>query len=147
MKNLLILLFSILLISSNQTNAENINSEYVFANIENINTFKCTGNRISGSIKEYDNFTNEYTFKDGEIYSTNMHAKFGDITKNPKKVLRLKITDDYITFKERLMKFEGTYYAWSKINRKTGEYFLNAKNDYGYWFKRANAKGICTVEN
>ena len=64
-----------------------------------------------------------------------------------KKVLKLKISDDYITFKERLYKFEASYYTWVKINRETGEFWLNAKNDYGFFYKRANVKGNCSIEN
>ena len=88
-----------------------------------------------------------YTFKDDKLYSSNLNTLFGDITKKPKKVLKLKVSDDYITFKEHLYKFEASYYMWVKIDRKTGEYLLNAKNDYGFFFKRANVKGKCSIEN
>ena len=123
------------------------NAQNVFSDIDSINSFKCTGNLISGSINEYDNSTLHYTNKNGKLYSSNLNTLFGDITKSPKKVLKLKISDDHITFKERLYKLEGVYYIWIKINRETGEYLLNAKNDYGFFFKRANVKGNCSIEN
>ena len=118
-----------------------------FSDIDSIHTIKCTGNSENGSINDYDKVTDYYTFKNGEIYSSNLNNLYGDLTKDPKKVLKLKITDDYITFKDRLIKFEVTYYKWVKIDRKTGEYAFNAKNDYGYFYKKANVRGKCTVEN
>lgn len=135
------LLFSILLFA-NTTMAQSI-----FSDINSIDKIKCTGTKVSGSIDEYDNVTLEYIFKDGKIYSPNLNNLFGNITKNPKKVKRLKITDDYITFRDSLSRFEAAYYMWVKIDRKTNEFTLNAKNDYGFFFKRANAKGICSTNN
>jgi len=123
------------------------NAENVFSDIKSINKIKCSGTLVSGSINEYDNAVQYYTFKDDKIYSSNLNNLFGNITKPPKKVLKLKISDDYITFKERLYKFEGAYYKWVKIDRKTGEYVFNAKNDYGFFFKRANVKGTCSIES
>ena len=123
------------------------NAQDMFSDINSINSFKCTGNIISGSINEYNNPTLHYTFKKGKLYSSNLNTLFGDITKKEKKVLKLKISDDYITFKECLYKFEASYYTWVKINRETGEFWLNAKNDYGFFFKRANVKGNCSIEN
>lgn len=140
MKKFSLLLFIFLI-------ANTANAQYIFSDIDSINSFKCTGNLISGSINEYNNSTLYYTFKDDNLYSSNLNTLFGDITKKPKKVLKLKVSDDYITFKERLYKFEASYYMWVKIDRKTGEYFLNAKNDYGFFFKRANVKGKCSIEN
>ena len=140
MKKFLLSLFIFAIVAT--ANAQNI-----FSDINSIGSFKCTGNIINGSINEYDNSTLHYTFKNGKLYSSNLNILFGDVTKKPKKVLKLKISDDYITFKERLYKFEGSYYIWIKINRETGEYLLNAKNDYGFFFKRANVKGICSIEN
>ena len=135
------LLFSILLFA-NTTMAQSI-----FSDINSIDKIKCTGTKISGSIDEYDNVTLEYTFKDGKIYSPNLNNLFGNIAKNPKKVKRLKITDDYITFKDSLSRFEAAYFMWVKIDRKTNEFTLNAKNDYGFFFKRANVKGVCSANN
>lgn len=140
MKKFSLLLFIFLI-------ANTANAQYIFSDIDSINSFKCTGNLISGSINEYNNSTLYYTFKDDNLYSSNLNTLFGDITKKPKKVLKLKVSDDYITFKERLYKFEASYYMWVKIDRKTGEYLLNAKNDYGFFFKRANVKGKCSIEN
>lgn len=140
MKKFSLLLFIFLI-------ANTANAQYIFSDIDSINSFKCTGNLISGSINEYNDSTLYYTFKDDKLYSSNLNTLFGDITKKPKKVLKLKVSDDYITFKERLYKFEASYYMWVKIDRKTGEYLLNAKNDYGFFFKRANVKGKCSIEN
>lgn len=140
MKKFSLLLFIFLI-------ANTANAQYIFSDIDSINSFKCTGNLISGSINEYNDSTLYYTFKDDKLYSSNLNTLFGDITQKPKKVLKLKVSDDYITFKERLYKFEASYYMWVKIDRKTGEYLLNAKNDYGFFFKRANVKGKCSIEN
>lgn len=140
MKKFSLLLFIFLI-------ANTANAQYIFSDIDSINSFKCTGNLISGSINEYNDSTLYYTFKDDKLYSSNLNTLFGDITKKPKKVLKLKVSDDYITFKERLYKFEASYYMWVKIDRKTGEYLLNAKNDYGFFFKRVNVKGKCSIEN
>lgn len=140
MKKFSLLLFIFLI-------ANTVNAQYIFSDIDSINSFKCTGNLISGSINEYNDSTLYYTFKDDKLYSSNLNTLFGDITKKPKKVLKLKVSDDYITFKEHLYKFEASYYMWVKIDRKTGEYLLNAKNDYGFFFKRANVKGKCSIEN
>ncbi len=118
----------------------------IISDINTIKKLKCTVNLLNGSIDEYDNTVDYYTFQNDNIYSSNLNNLFGDITKDPKKVLKLKITDDYITFKDRLYKFEGSYYKWIKINRNTGEYIFSAKNDFGFFFKRANCKGFCTIE-
>lgn len=140
MKKLFFLILSLILFNT-------AHAEIVIGDINNINTVKCTGTMVSGSINQYENATFEYIFKDGKIFSPNLNNLFGNITKEPKKVMRLKITENYITFKDRLYKMEASYYAWAKIDRKTGEFLLNAKNEYGFFFKRANIKGVCVVEN
>lgn len=118
----------------------------VFSNMENIKSFKCKGKRVSGSIDEYKNFTLNYTYKNGKLYATNMHKLFGDEAKHHDTVYRLKIKDDYITFKERLVKFEVARYLTVKINRKNGEFTAEAKNEYASTaYKRANTKGFCSV--
>ncbi len=122
-------------------------AQSIFTDLNNIDKIKCTGTRINGSIEAYENVTLNYIFKDNEIYSPNLHNLFGDITKKPKKVKRLKITDDYITFKDSLSRFEAAYYMWVRIDRKTNEFTLNAKNDYTVFYKRANVKGTCSIDN
>ena len=78
--------------------------------------------------------------------ASNMHKLFGDEARHHDTVYRLKITDDYITFKERLVKFEVARYLKVKISRKNGEFTAEAKNDYiSTVFKRANTKGVCSV--
>ena len=121
------------------------NAKDVFSNIENIKTFKCKGKLVSGSINEYTDFTLNYTFKDGKLYGSNMHTLFGDEERHHDTVYRLKIKDDYITFKERLVKFQVAHYLQVKINRKNGEFTAEAKNEYDVFYKRANTKGVCTV--
>ena len=122
------------------------NAKDVFSNIENIKSFSCKGKLVSGSINEYNNFTLYYTFKNGKLYATNMRRMFGDEARHLDTVYRLKIKDDYITFKERLVKFEVGRYLQVKINRKTGEFTAEAKNEYDLFYKRrANSKGVCSV--
>jgi hypothetical protein len=121
------------------------NAKEVFSNIENIKSFKCKGKRVSGSINEYQNFTLSYTFKNGKLYGSNMHALFKDEARHHDTVYRLKIKDDYITFKERLVKFEVARYITVKINRKSGEFTAEAKNDYNAFYKKASTKGVCSV--
>ena len=122
------------------------NAKDVFSNIENIKSFNCKGKLVSGSINEYNNFTLNYTFKNGKLYGSNMHMLFGDEARHHDTVYRLKITDDYITFKERLVKFEVARYLKVKINRKNGEFTAETKNEYGNTaYKRANTKGVCSV--
>ncbi len=121
------------------------NAKDVFSNIENIKSFNCKGKLVSGSINEYNNFSLHYTFKNGKLYGSNMHTLFGDAARHHDTVYRLKITDDYITFKERLVKFEVGRYLQVKINRKNGEFTAEAKNDYNAFSKRANLKGVCSV--
>ena len=135
-------IFLFLILLTNTTLAQNI-----FSDISNIDTIECTGTKVNGSIDAYNNVTLDYIFKDDKIYSPNLNNLFGNITKNPKKVKKLKITDDYITFRDSLSGFEAAYYMWVKIDRKTDEFVLNAKNDYGFFFKRANVKGTCTIKS
>ena len=134
------LLLSFMLLLPTYTNAKD-----VFSNIENIKSFSCKGKLVSGSINEYNNFTLHYTFKNGKLYGSNMHTLFGDEARHLDTVYRLKITDDYITFKERLVKFEVGRYLQVKINRKNGEFTAEAKNDYDVFYKRADVKGVCSV--
>lgn len=119
----------------------------VIDNLKSGMTIKCKGKIISGSIDAYKEVTDYYKYENGKIYSKNLLYMFGDITKPARKVKKLKITDDYITFKDRLYKFEGFYYKWVQINRHSGQYLLNAKNDFGFFFKRANVEGVCSIEN
>ena len=121
------------------------NAKDVFSNMDNIKSFKCKGKLVSGSINEYKNFTLYYTFKNGKLYGSNMHKLFGDEARHHDTVYRLKIKDDYITFKERLVKFEVARYLKVKINRKNGEFTAEAKNEYSAFHKRANTKGVCSV--
>lgn len=134
-----LLLSSVLLLTTS------VNAKDVFSNIENIKSFNCKGKLVSGSINEYNNFTLHYTFKNGKLYGSNMHALFGDEARHHDTVYRLKITDDYIAFKERLVKFEVARYLQVKINRKNGEFTAEAKNDYNAFHRRANSKGVCSV--
>ena len=122
------------------------NAKDVFSDIENIKSFKCKGKLVSGSINEYNNFALQYTFKNGKLYGSNMHTLFKDEARHHDTVYRLKITDDYITFKERLIKFEVARYLQVKIDRKTGKFTAEAKNEYASTsYKRANIEGVCSV--
>ena len=135
------LLLSFMLLLTICANASN-----VFSNMETIKSFKCKGKRVSGSIDEYKNFTLNYTFKDGKLYALNMHKIFKDEAKHHDTVYRLKIKDDYISFKERLVKFEVARYLQVKIDRKTGKFTAEAKNEYGSFAnKKASLEGICSV--
>ena len=135
------LLLTFMLLLPTYTNAKD-----VFSNIENIKSFSCKGKLVSGSINEYNNFTLYYTFKNGKLYATNMRRMFGDEARHLDTVYRLKIKDDYITFKERLVKFQVARYLQVKINRKNGEFTAEAKNEYDLFYKRrASSKGVCSV--
>lgn len=122
------------------------NAKDVFSNMDNIKSFTCKGKRVSGSINEYKNVTLRYTYKNGKLYATNMHKIFGDAERHHDTVYRVKIKDDSITFKERLVKFEVARYLQVKIDRKTGKFTAEAKNEYASTsYKRANIEGVCTV--
>lgn len=123
------------------------NAKGSFSNIDSINSFRCKGKFIDGTIDEHKNATYRYTVKDSKIYASNLEKMYSKKSKKPKKVLKLKIEDDYITFKERYVKFQAAYYMWFKIDKKTGKFTMNAKNDYGYFYKKANVEGKCVIEN
>ena len=108
-------------------------------------TLMCTGQRVSGSIDEYLTVVDYYTFRDGKIYSKNLINMYGNINKDAKKVMRLKITDDTISFKDRLIGAWVGNYKWVKINRHTGLYTFNAKKDFSTWYRVANVSGYCKI--
>lgn len=108
---------------------------------------KCGAVKHSGTIKEYESFVDYYTVRDGKIYSGNLSKMFG----NPnyeRKVLRLKITDDTIKFKDRLYRWKASYYKWVTIDRHTGEYTFRAKRvrtGCGGYYQTAKGTGKCVV--
>ena len=106
---------------------------------------KCTGKMINGSIDDYKEVVDYYTIQDGRIRSKNLINLYGNINKEPRKVLRQKITDDKISFKDRYYEVWTANYKWVKINRHTGEYTFNAKRDFGMWFRVANVVGSCEI--
>ena len=65
------------------------NAKDVFSNIENIKSFTCKGTLVSGSINEYNNFTLQYTFKNGKLYGHNTDWQ-GFITDLKSKKINLK---------------------------------------------------------
>lgn len=107
---------------------------------------KCTGQMVSGSIDDYKDIVDYYIIKNNRIYSKNLINLYGNITKEPRKVLRQKITTDQISFKDRFYETWVLNYKWVKINRHTGEYTFNAKRDFGTWYRRANVIGKCVIE-
>lgn len=113
--------------------------------VENGTKLKCTGEMINGSIDDYKNVVDYYTIEDNKIYSRNLIDLYGNINKDPKKVLRLKITDDKISFKDKYTEVWAINYKWVKINRHTGEYTFNAKRDLGVWYRKANVRGKCSI--
>ena len=113
--------------------------------IEDGTKLECTAKRISGSIDDYIDTTDYYYFKNGKIYSPNLVKLYGKINEDPRKVLRLKITDDQIKFKDRYYETWTMNYKWATIDRKTGEYKFSAKRDFGTWYRLANAVGKCRI--
>lgn len=106
---------------------------------------KCTGKMVKGSIDDYKDVVDYYYFKDNKLYSKNLVGLYGKVTEDPRKVLKLKISDDKITFKDRYYETWTMNYKWVKIDRHTGEYAFNAKRDFGTWYRLANVLGSCSV--
>lgn len=142
MKKILVLL-AVLFIASNSVFAE-----YAIPELKDGMILKCVAKMDTGSYTEYQNGnTDYYEYKKGKIYSSNMSKMFG----NPnykKKVLRLKITDDAIYFKDRLYRWGKFHYKWVKIYRDTGRYSFYAKKQYFFipYYRQACCHGTCTVE-
>lgn len=113
--------------------------------VEDGTKLECTAKRVRGSIDDYIETTDYYYFKNGKIYSPNLVKLYGKINDNPKKVLKLKITDDEIKFKDRFYETWTMDYKWVTIDRKTGEYKFSAKRDFGTWYRTANAIGQCKI--
>lgn len=109
------------------------------------------GNSTYTLIKSYTNSDNGYkgyayqSLDDGKIYSKNLINLYGNINKDAKKVMRLKISNDTISFKDRLLGAWVGNYKWVKINRHTGQYTFNAKKDFGTWYRVANVSGFCKI--
>ena len=143
MKKILPLIFMICLTTTS------VFAEDVIPNIEDGMIIKCEAAKQKGTIKEYMSFTDYYTVKNGKIYSKNLSKMFG----NPnyeKKVLKLKITDDTIQFKDRLYRWKAAYYKWVTIDRHTGEYTFKARRTRtgcGGYYQSAVGTGKCTVIN
>ena len=114
---------------------------------ENGTKLKCTATKDSGTYYEYNNgLTDYYEFKNGKLYSQNLSKMFG----NPnykRKVLKLKITDDTITFKDRLYRWGASHYKWVTIDRHTGKYTYEAKKQYNWawYYQKAYGSGSCEI--
>lgn len=109
---------------------------------------KCTGVKIRGILEEYDEPVEDYyTFKKGKIYSRNMLNTFKDGNGKDRKVKKLKISSQKISFKERLYTWGASNYKFVKINRQTGKYFFKAKKQYNWaWYcRRAVVIGQCEI--
>ena len=134
----------ILLFVTNTANAAN--AIYTTANGTRL---KCTSTMQRGSLQEYRNRTtvDYYIFKDGMIYSANISKKFGNPQKPPKHVYKLQITNNYITFKDRLYRWKACHYKFVTINSKTGAYSFVAKRDYNwaFYYQKAYNNGMCKI--
>ena len=113
---------------------------------------KCTATKTSGSIEEFNKpIVDYYEFKNGKIYSRNMILMFAGQEyrrkQAAKKVSRLKISDDEIKFKDTFFSSSWSNYKWATINRNNGNYYFKAKreNTWGDFYKKAEAKGKCTI--
>lgn len=119
----------------------------VIPTLEEGMVLKCDAVKESGTIKEFSSFTDYYTVRGGKIYSGNLSKMFG----NPnyeRKVLRLKITDDTIKFKDRLYRWKACYYKWVTIDKHTGEYTFKARRTRtgcGGYYQSAKGTGKCVV--
>lgn len=108
---------------------------------------KCTATRDSGTYYEYkDGLVDYYDFKKGKLYSSNLSKKFG----NPnykKRVMKLNITEDSISFKDRLYRWGASHYKWVDIDRHTGNYTFEAKKQYNWawYYQKAYGKGTCEI--
>lgn len=120
-------------------------AEDVIYTVNDGTKLKCTGKMVNGSIDEYKQVEDYYFFKNNKLYSKNLINLYGKITEEPRKVLKLKITDDKISFKDRYYETWTLNYKWVKINRHTGEYVFNAKRDFGTWYRQANVLGSCNI--
>ncbi len=136
--------FLLILTGINAVNAKD-NKENVIYTIEDGTKLECTAKRINGSIDDYIDTTDYYYFKNGKVYSPNLVKLYGKINEDPRKVLKLKITDDEIKFKDRYYETWTMNYKWVTIDRKTGEYKFSAKRDFGTWYRLANALGQCKI--
>lgn len=121
----LVLLFSMLCfalpVMADETN-------YVINSVEDGKKIVCTGKKIKGLIEEYDDqVIDNYTFKDGLVYSPNMRDDFRNGKSKDKKIKNTKITENSITFREAIVTWESVISKKVNIDRKTGEYTFKAK--------------------
>ena len=111
---------------------------------------KCTANTRNGSLKEYKgSITDYYTFKNGKLYSDNLGRMFNSTNKEPKlkRVWKLRISDNEITFKDRLYKLAFSHYKFVTIDKKTGRYDFVAKKQFNWawYFQIMEGYGTCKV--
>ena len=143
-KILLILTVFSFCISSTFVSAAEQKKDVIYS-VEDGVKLECNAKRVRGSIDDYIDITDYYYFKDGKIYSPNLVKLYGKINDDPRKVLKLKITDSEIKFKDRFYETWTMDYKWVTIDRKTGEYRFSAKRDFGTWYRTANAIGQCKI--
>ena len=109
---------------------------------------KCTSTMQRGSLTEYKNKTtvDYYIFKNGELYSDNLSKMFGNPQKPPKHVYNLQVSNQYITFKDRLYRWSAFHYKWVTINRQNGSYYFEAKKDCNWFhYQKAYNNGKCQI--
>ena len=127
--------------------ASSVFASDVIPSLENGMVLKCVAKRDNGTYYEYKNgHTDYYEYKNGKLYSQNLSKMFG----NPnykRKVLKLNISDNTITFKDRLYRWGASHYKWVTINRKTGKYSYDAKKQYNWawYFQKAEGHGTCSI--
>ena len=126
------------------------NSDNVIYTTANGTQLECTGVRYKGTIREYkDAVVDYYTFRNGKLYSPNMFHDFrADDDDRTKKVSKLKITKDTISFKDRLwFGHKSNHYKWATIDRHTGEYNFRASKKYHWtWYRQtAMVSGHCKI--
>lgn len=123
-------------------------TDYKISTIYDGMILKCTGAKQNGKLKEYgSNIIDYYTLRDGKIYSKNLVNVFKYGNGNEKKVKKLKIDANQISFKDKLRMGNSKIIKWVEINRESGEYIFTAKRKYNTppMSRSAFVEGECSI--
>ena len=129
-------------------NCLGFSADYRISTIYDGMILKCTGAKLDGKLKEYgSNVIDFYTVKDGKIYSKNLVNVFKYGNGKERKVKKLKIDANQISFKEKIRTGNSKVIKWSEISRENGEYIFKAKRKFNTppISKSAYVEGECII--
>ena len=110
---------------------------------------QCYGEKVDGSIDDFEKYNDYFLMRNGHLYSNTMHKIY-----KPNKADKLKKVDRVsLTNNNKILKMYDPLWEASirhhmriiKINIATGEYYMTGTQDNWMWYRNITATGYCRV--